>query len=159
MNKIERLLKNVDMKEPCTKNWKKKQKVEVLQATESNFSCITEGSFPGMWKRSFARTTHPKSFSQYFNFWKSTRKPRNKNLCLCRHLTLHLLAKAKLESETSKLLYVYLQNKEDVVAAKFQKVCINDIPTEDLTETNVFLYDIDIVDEPLVGELTGRSKA
>ena len=41
---------------------------------------------------------------------------------------------------------------------KFQGVHMNDIPTvEDLLTLNILLYDIDIVDETIVGELARRS--
>ena len=78
-------------------------------------------------------------------------------LCLFRALTLLLQGNERLEEERSKLFAAYLQNMEDVDAANFQSVCLNDTPTvEDLTETNSFLYDIDIMDGVLVGEHARR---
>ena len=45
----------------------------------------------------------------------------------------------------------------DVEGAKFQIVCVNDNPTvEDLTKQNNFLYDIQIVDGALVGEIAKK---
>ena len=78
-------------------------------------------------------------------FEKSTRKPYNDNLGLFRALAPHLYGNDEPEAETPKVAYP--QNMEDVDAAKIQSVCKNDFQTvEDLTETNIYLYYIDIVD-------------
>ena len=90
-------------------------------------------------------------------FEQNTRQPYNDNLCLFRALALHLYGNERLEEETSKLFNLYVQKKL-VEAATFKGVCMDDIPTvEDLTSVNIFLYDIDIVDGTLVGELARRS--
>ena len=107
-----------------------------------------------MYKR---RTTHQRSIIQLLNFWKERQKPYNNNLCLFRPLTLPLHDNGELEKETSKLLAAYLQNMEDVEAAKFLGVCMSVIPMVDyLTKTNNLLFDIDIVDGTLVEKRTIR---
>ena len=64
----------------------------------------------------------------------------------------------QLEEETSKSFNLFI-NKVDVLSAdQFQGVPMNDIPiVEDLLTLNVLLYDKDIVDGNIVGELARRS--
>ena len=91
-------------------------------------------------------------------FEQNTRQPYNDNLCLFRALALHLHGNEKLEEETCKLFNLYLEKKGGIEPATFQGVSVEDIPlVEDLIQVNIFLYDIDIVDGSLVGELARRS--
>ena len=91
-------------------------------------------------------------------FGKNTRQPYNDNLCLFRALCLHLHGNERLEEETNKLFNLYLQKKDGIEPAAFQGVCMDDIPTvEEITGINNFLYDVDIVEGSLVGELARRS--
>ena len=72
-------------------------------------------------------------------------------------LCLHLHGNERLEEETNKLFNPYLQKKNGIEPASFQGVCMDDIPTvEEMTGINVFLYDVDIVEGSLVGELARR---
>ena len=89
---------------------------------------------------------------------KNTLKPYNDILCLFRALALHLHGNKKLEEETSKIFNLFLNNIEERDPSKFQGVHITDIPkVADLLQLNIFLYDIDFVDEELFGELARRS--
>ena len=91
-------------------------------------------------------------------FEQNTRQPYNDNLCLFRALCLHLHGNERLEEETNKLFSLYLQKKDGIEPASFQGVCMDDIPTvEQITGINIFLYDVDIVEGSLVGELARRS--
>ena len=91
-------------------------------------------------------------------FEQNTRQPYNDNLFLFRALALHLHGNEKLEEETNKLFNCYLEKKGGIEPATFQGVCVDDIPlVEDLIQVNIFLYDIDIVDGSIVGELARRS--
>ena len=91
-------------------------------------------------------------------FEQNTRQPYNDNLCLFRALALHLHGNEKLEEETCKLFNLYLEKRGGIEPATFQGVCVDDIPlVEDLIQVNIFLYDIDIVDGSIVGELARRS--
>ena len=91
-------------------------------------------------------------------FEQNTRQPYNDNLCLFRALALHLHGNEKLEEETCKLFNLYLEKRGGIKPATFQGVCVDDIPlVEDLIQVNIFLYDIDIVDGSIVGELARRS--
>ena len=93
-----------------------------------------------------------------FIFKESTRKLYRDNFCLFRALALHSEGNDKLEEKTSKPFVACLQKMEGVDAAKFESVFMNDIPfIQDLTKTNIFLYEIDIMKRPLVGELARRN--
>ena len=73
-------------------------------------------------------------------------------------MCFYLHGKERLEEETNKLFNLYLQTKDGIEPASFQGVCMDDIPTvEDITGINIFLYDVDIVERSLVGELARRS--
>ena len=91
-------------------------------------------------------------------FEESTRQPYNDNLCLFRALPLHLQGTQRLEEETSKLFNLFINKMDGLSAHKFQGVHMDDIPiVEDLLAPNLLLYDIDIVDGNIVGELARRS--
>ena len=80
------------------------------------------------------------------------------NLCLFRALAFHLHGKERLEEETSKLFNLFLVNSTNPDPSKFQGVCIDDIPpVEDIVGINIFIYDIDLTDGAMVGELAKRS--
>ena len=88
----------------------------------------------------------------------NTRQPFNNNLRLFRALSLHLHGNQRLEVETSKMFNLFINKMDGLSPNQFQGVHMNDIPTvEDLLTLNILLYDIDIVDENIVGELAGRS--
>ena len=87
-----------------------------------------------------------------------TRQPYNDNLCLFRALALQLHFTQRLEEETSQLFSFFINKMDGLSADQFQGVHINDIPTvEDLLTLNILLYDIDIADGNIVGELARRS--
>ena len=86
------------------------------------------------------------------------KKPYKDNLCLFRALALHLHGNKKLEEETSKLFNLFLVNSTNPDPSKFQGVCMDDIPSvEDIVGINIFLYDINLIDGAMVGELARRS--
>ena len=88
----------------------------------------------------------------------TTRQPYNDNLCLFRALALHMHGNQRLEEETSKLFNLFIKKMDGLSADQFQGDHMNDIPTvEDLLTLNIVLYDIDIVDGNIIGELTRRS--
>ena len=91
-------------------------------------------------------------------FEKNTKKPYNDSLCLFRAVALHLFGNERLEEETSKLFNLFPINSTNPDPSKFQGVCMDDIPTvEDTVGTNIFIYDIDLIDGAMVGELARRS--
>ena len=91
-------------------------------------------------------------------FEESTRQLYNDNLCLFRVLPLHLHGTQRLEEETSKLFNLFINKLDGLSADQFQGVHMNNILiVEDLITLNILLYDIDIVDGNIVGELARRS--
>ena len=88
----------------------------------------------------------------------STKQPYNYNLCPFRALALHLHGTQRVEEETSNLFNLFINKMDGLSADQFQGVHMSDIPiVEDLLTLNIFLYDIDIVDGNIVGELAGLS--
>ena len=84
----------------------------------------------------------------------NTRQPYNDNLCLFRALALHLHRNQELDEETSKLFNLFIIKMDGLSADQFQGVHMNDIPIfEDLLTLNILLYDIDILDGNIIGEL------
>ena len=64
----------------------------------------------------------------------------------------------RLEEETSKLFNFIINKMDGLSPNQFQGVHMNDIPNvEDLLTLNILLYDIDIVDGNIVGELARRN--
>ena len=91
-------------------------------------------------------------------FERNTRQPYNDNLCLFGALALHLHGNEKLEEVTSKIFNIFLNNCGEGDPSKFQGVHMTDIPkVEALLQLNFFLYDIDFVNEELIGELCRKS--
>ena len=94
----------------------------------------------------------------FLTFEQNTRQPYNDNLCLFRALALHMHGYQRLEEETSKLFNLFINKMDGLNTNQFQGVHMNDIPTvEDLLTLNILLYDIDIVDENIVGERARRN--
>ena len=88
----------------------------------------------------------------------NTRQPYNDNLCLFRALAVHLHGTQRLEKETSKLFNLFISKMDGLSPNQFQGVHVNDISTvENLLTLNILLYDIDFVDENIVGELARGS--
>ena len=93
-----------------------------------------------------------------FTFEENKRQPQKDNLCLFRALAPHMHGNQRLEEETSELFNLFINKKVGLRADQFQGVYMNDFPTvEDLLTFNILLYDIDIVDGNIVGELANRS--
>ena len=91
-------------------------------------------------------------------FEEITRQPYNDNLCLFRALALHLHANQRTEEEISKFVKLFINKMDRLSTDQFQGVHMNDIPiVENLLTLNILLYDIDIVDGNIVGELARRS--
>ena len=91
-------------------------------------------------------------------FQENTRQPYNDNLCFCRARALHLHAVQWLEDETLKVFYFFFNKLDGLRPNHFQGVHMNDIPfVEDLLTLNNLLYDIDIVEWNIIGELARRS--
>ena len=93
-----------------------------------------------------------------FTFEENTRQPYNDNLCVFRALALHLHGNQRLEVKTLKLFNLFINKMVGLSADEFQLVHMNDVPiVEDLLTLNMLLYDSDIVDGNIFGELARRS--
>ena len=79
-------------------------------------------------------------------------------MCLFCALALHLNGNQRLEQQTSKIFNLFISKMDGLSGDPFQGVHINDILfVEDLLTLNIVLYDIDIVDGNIIGELARRS--
>ena len=89
----------------------------------------------------------------------NTKKPKKDNHCLSSELAFRLHGnERRLEEETSKLFNLSLFNSTNPDPSKFQGVCLDDIPSlKDIVGINIFIYDIDLIDRAIVGELARRS--
>ena len=89
----------------------------------------------------------------------NTRQLYNENLCLfVLFLSLHLHGNQRLEEGTSETLNSFINSMDEPSPYQFQGVHMNDIPVvEDLRTLSILLYDIDIVDGNIIGELARRS--
>ena len=75
-----------------------------------------------------------------------------------RAVALHLHGNQQLEKETSKIITLFINKIDGFSADQFQGVHMNDILfVEDPLTLNIVLYDIDIVDGNIIGELSRRS--
>ena len=64
----------------------------------------------------------------------------------------------RLEEETSKLFNLFISKMDGLSPNQFQVVHMNNILTvEDLLNLNILLFDIDLVDGNIIGELARRS--
>ena len=101
----------------------------------------------------------PKNHSiNCLTYEENTRQPYNNKLCLFRALALHLHGNQRLEEETPKIFNLFVNKMDGLSADQFQGVHMNDIPmVEDLLTLNIVLYDIDIVNGNIIGELARRS--
>ena len=87
-------------------------------------------------------------FEQY------VRKPIKNNFCLLRSEAFYLRRIERLEQETSKLFNLFIGKTGGTDLENFGGVCKEDIAAvEDIVQADVFLYNYDIVDGYMIGEL------
>ena len=158
MSKLKESLKKTDVIESCTKERTNKKwrffKLTNLTIFAALLRDIPMGCKDAVLPESLLRNRS----INWLNFEKDTRKPYNDNLCLFRAFALHLHGNERLEEETSKLFNLFLVNSTNHDPSKFQGVCMDDIPSvEDIVGIKIFIYDIDLIDGAMVGELARRS--
>ena len=91
-------------------------------------------------------------------FEEKIRQLYNDNLCLFRALALHLHGTQRPEEKTSNILNSIINKMDGLSADQLRGVHMNDIPfVEDQLTLNIVLYDIDIVDVNIIGELARRN--
>ena len=89
----------------------------------------------------------------------NTKQPYNESFYLLRALALHLHGiEKKLDEETSKLFNPFLFNSTNPDPSRLQGVCMDDIPSvEDIVRINTLIYDVDLDDGAMFGELARRN--
>ena len=158
MTKLKELVKKTDVIESCTKE-RSDTKWRFFKLTNLTIFAALLRDIPMGCKDAVLPECLLRNPSIYcFTFERNTRQPYIDNLCLFRALALHLHGNERLEEETSKLFNLFLVNSTKPDPSKFQGVCMDDIPSvEDIVGINIFLYDIDLIDGAMVGELARRS--
>ena len=155
MAKLKEILKQADVIESCTKE-KSNTKWRFFKLTNLTiFAALLRdkpmGCKDAVLPESLLKnhTVNCLTYEQ-----QNTKKPYKDNLCLFRALALHLHGNERLEEEASKLFNLFLVNSTNPDPSKFQGVCMHDIPSvEDIVGINIFIYDIDLIDGAMVGEL------
>ena len=157
MAKLKEILKKTDVNESCTKE-RSNTKWSFYKLTNLTIFAALLRDIPMSCKDAVLRESLLKNHTvNCLTFGKITRKPFNENLCLFRAFALHLFGNEILEAETSKFFNLFL-NSTNPDSSKFQGVCMDDIPSvDDIVGINIFIYDIDLIDGALVGELARRS--
>ena len=146
MAKLKEILKKTDVIESCTK--------ERSNTKWRFFKLINLGCKDAVLPESLLR--NPSIYC--LTFERNARQLYKDNLCLFRALALHLHGNERLEEETSKLFNLFLVNSTNPDPSKFQGVCMDYIPSvEDIVSISIFIYDIDLIDGAMVGELARRS--
>ena len=158
MAKLKEILNKTDVIEICTKDrsntkWRffKLPNLTIFAALLRDFATGSkDAALPGSLLNNHT--------VDCLTFEKKTRKHYNDNFCFFRAVALHLFGNERLEKETSKLFNLFLINSTNPDPSKFQEVCMDDIPSaEDIVGINFFIYDIDLIDGAMIGELAGRS--
>ena len=90
--------------------------------------------------------------------YKSNKERYNDNLCLLRAVCMHKTGNERVEEETKKLLNAYLAANPHLSVQIFRGVGLEDLHiVERLAEVNILVYDIEVSDGGIIGELAERS--
>ena len=158
MSKLKEILKKTDVIESCTKEGSIKKwkffKITNLTIFAALLRDIPMGCKDAVLPESLLRNRSINCLT----YEQNTKKPYKDNLCLFRALALNLHGNERLEEESSKLFNLFLVNSTNPDPSKFQGVCMDDIPSvEDIVGIKIFIYDIDLIDGAMVGELVRGS--
>ena len=158
MAKLKEVLKKTDVIESCTKE-RSNTKWRFFRLTNLTIFAALLKDIPMGCKDAVLPESLLKNHTVIcLTYEQNTKKPSKDNLCLFRALALHLHGNERLEEETSKLFNLFLVNSTNPDLSKFQGVCMDDITSvEDTVGINIFIYDIDLIDGAMVGELARRS--
>ena len=158
MAKLKEILKKTDVIESCTKE-RSNTKWRFFKLTNLTIFAALLRDIPMGCKDAVLPESLLKNHTvNCFTYEQNTKKPYKDNLCLFRALALHLHGNERLEEETSKLFNLFLVNSTNPDRSQFQGVCMDDIPSvEDIVGINIFIYDVDLIDGAMVGELARRS--
>ena len=155
--KIKRVLINTGLIEACRKE-RAKTKWKINKLTNVTVFAVLLRGVPMGCKDAVLPEILAKDHTfSCLPYKKNTRKPYNDNHCHFRGLILYLHGNGGLEAETSKMFTLLLEKIRRTDPASFQDFCMIDIPiVEDLVQVNIFLYDIDFVNEGMIGQLARR---
>ena len=158
MAKLKEILKKTDVIESCTKE-RSKTKWRFFKLTNLTLFVALLRDIPMGCKDAVLPESLLKNHTvNCLTYEQNTKKPYKDNLCLFSALTLHLHRIERLEEETSKLFNLFLVKITNPDPSKFQGVCMDDIPSvEAIVGINIFIYDIDLIDVAMVGELARRN--
>ena len=158
MVKLKEILKKTDVIESCTKEMSN-TKWRFFKLTNLKIFAALLKDIPMGCKDVVLLESLLKNHTvNCLTYEQNTKKPYKDNLCLFRALALHLHGNERLEEETSKFFNLFPVNSTNPDTSKFQGACMDDIPSvEDIKVINVFIYDIDLIDGAMVGELPRRS--
>ena len=158
MTKLKEILKKTDAIESCTKE-RSNTKWRFFKLTNLTIFAALLRDIPMVCKDAVLPESLLRNPSIYcLTFERNTRQPYKDNLCLIRALAFRLHGNEGLKEETSKLFNLFLVNSTNPDPSNFQGVCMDDIPSvEDIVGIKIFIYDIDLIDGAMVGELARRS--
>ena len=158
MAKLKEILKKTDVIESCTKE-RFNTKWRFFKLTNLTIFAALPRDIPTGCKDAVLPESLLRNHTvNCLNYEQNTKKPYKDNLFLFRAVAFHLHGNEGLEEETSKLFNLFLVNSTIPDPSKFQGVCMDDIPSvEDIVGINIFIYDIDLIDGAMVGELARRS--
>ena len=159
MTKLKEILKKTDVIESCTKE-RSNTKWRFFKLTNLTIFAALLRDIPMACKDAILPESLLKNHTvNCLTFEKNTRKHYNDNFCLFRAVALQLLGNERLEELFNiKILNIFLINSKNPDPSKFQGVCMEDIPSvEDIVGINNFIYDIDLIDGAMAGELARRS--
>ena len=158
MTKLKEILKKTDVIESCTNERPNTQWRFIILTNLTIFAALLRDIPMGCKDAVLPESLLRNPSLNCLTYEENTKKTYKDNLCLFRALALHLHGIERLEEETSKLFNLFLVNSTNPDPSKFQGVCMDDIPSvEDIVGNNVFIYDIDLIDGAMVGELARRS--
>ena len=158
MTKLQEFLKKTDVTESCTKERSNKEWRFFNLKNLTIFAALLIDKPMGCKDAVLPESLLRNPSINCLTYEQNTKKTYKDNLCLFRALALHLHGNQRLEEETSKLFNLFLVNSTNPDPSKFQGVCMDDVPSvEDIVGINIFIYDIDLVDGAMVGELARRS--
>ena len=162
MAKLKETLKKTDVIESCTKERSNTKWMFSKLTNLTIFAALLRDIPMGCKDAVLPESLLKNHTNSCLTYEQNTKKPYKDNLCLFRALALHLLSPLgndkRLEEETSKLFNLFLINSTNPDPSKFQGVCMDDIPSvEVVVRINIIIYDINLIDGAMVGELARGS--
>ena len=157
MTKLKEILKKTDVIESCTKERTNTKWIFFELTNLTIFAALLRDIPMGCKDAVLPESLLKNQTVNCVTYEQNTKKPYKDNLCLFRALALYLHGNERLEEEKSKLFNLFLVNSTNPDPSKFQAVCMDDIPSvEYIVGINFFIYDLDLSDGAMVGELARR---